>query len=75
MKEAIKELAPEVEANFEYVAEFSPSPVKNILEAAEKFGVDSIYMGCRGASAIAGVLGSVSFGVIRSANVPVTVVK
>ena len=75
MKDAIKELAPEVEANFEYVAEFSPSPVKNILEVADKFGVDSIYMGCRGASAIAGVLGSVSFGVIRSANVPVTVVK
>lgn len=75
MKNAIKEIAPEAEASFEYVAEFAPSPVKSILDAADQFGVDSIYMGCRGASAIAGVLGSVSFGVIRSATVPVTVVK
>ena len=75
MKSFVAKAAPEVEGNFEYIAEFAPSPVKSILDAAEDFGVDAIYMGCRGASAIAGMLGSVSFGVIRSATVPVTVVK
>ena len=75
MKNAVQSIAPQVEQNFEYNAEFAPSPVKSILDAAEEFGVDAIYMGCRGASAIAGMLGSVSFGVIRSAKVPVTIVK
>jgi len=75
MKQAVADIAPECETSFEYNAEFAPSPVKSILDAAEEFGVDAIYMGCRGASAIAGMLGSVSFGVIRSARVPVTVVK
>lgn len=74
-KAAVAEVAPEVEDHFEYIAEFAPSPVKSILDAAEDFGVDAIYMGCRGVSAMAGLLGSVSFGVIRSATVPVTVVK
>jgi nucleotide-binding universal stress UspA family protein len=75
MKEAVADIAGDKEGNFEYFAEFAPSPVKSILDAAEEFGVDAIYMGCRGVSAMAGLLGSVSFGVIRSATVPVTVVK
>lgn len=75
MKEAVAEIAPEAEGSFEYVAEFGPSPVEAIIGAANEFGVDAIYMGCRGKSAIAGMLGSVSFGVIRSAKVPVTIVK
>lgn len=75
MKTDVQEIAPEAEASFEYEAAFAPSPVKSILDKAEEVGADAIYMGCRGKSAIAGVLGSVSFGVIRSATVPVTVVK
>ena len=75
MKEAVAEIAPEAEGSFEYAAEFGPSPVEGIISAAKNFGVDAIYMGCRGKSAIAGMLGSVSFGVIRSADVPVTIVK
>ena len=75
MKADVHELVPEAEGSFEFEAEFNPSPVKGIIDAAERHGADAIYMGCRGVSAIAGMLGSVSFGVIRSANVPVTVVK
>jgi nucleotide-binding universal stress UspA family protein len=75
MKADVEELAPDAKDSFECVVEFNPSPVQGIIEAADKYGVDAIYMGCRGVSAIAGMLGSVSFGVIRSANVPVTVVK
>ena len=75
MKADVAAIAPDALESFEYVVEFNPSPVQGIIEAAETFGVDAIYMGCRGVSAIAGMLGSVSFGVIRSAAVPVTVVK
>lgn len=75
MEAEIKELSGGNTDPFEYVVEFHSTPVRGILGAADKFGVDAIYMGTRGVSAIAGVLGSVSFGVIRSATVPVTVVK
>ena len=75
MKAEAEEIAPDAKESFEFKVEFSPSPVQGILEAADEEGVDAIYMGCRGVSAIAGMLGSVSFGVIRSAQVPVTVVK
>lgn len=75
MKADVEELAPEAKDSFEFVVQFNPSPVQGIIDAADEFGVDAIYMGCRGVSAIAGMLGSVSFGVIRSANVPVTIVK
>ena len=75
MKADLHELAPQAEKSFEFEVEFNPSPVQGIVEAAERHGVDAIYMGCRGVSAIAGMLGSVSFGVIRSASVPVTVIK
>lgn len=75
MKADAQELVPEAMGSLVFEAEFNPSPVQGIIDAAESFGVDAIYMGSRGVSAIAGMLGSVSFGVIRSADLPVTVVK
>ena len=75
LQEQIAEIAGDQIGSFECIVEFHSSPVRGILQAAEKFEVDSIIMGCRGVSAIAGILGSVSFGVIRSAEIPVTVVK
>lgn len=75
MKADIGELVGDAIDSFEFKAEFWPSPVEGIIEASKQYGVDAIYMGCRGVSAIAGMLGSVSFGVIRSAEVPVTIVK
>lgn len=75
MKEDIGELVGDAISSFEFQAAYCPSPVEGIIEASKEYGVDAIYMGCRGVSAIAGMLGSVSFGVIRSADVPVTIVK
>jgi nucleotide-binding universal stress UspA family protein len=59
----------------EYHLDYSVSPIKGILAAIKAYEADIVIMGCRGTSAIAGVLGSVTFGVIRSADIPVTVVK
>ncbi|MGI6591018.1 MAG: universal stress protein [Eggerthellaceae bacterium] len=58
-----------------YVAEFYPTAVQGTLETLENTGADCIVMGCRGMNAVAGMLGSVSYGVVRSASVPVVTVK
>ena len=50
-------------------------PSKAILDYAEEHKVDLIVMGCRGLNALAGMLGSVSYGVLRSADVPVLIAK
>lgn len=50
-------------------------PGKAILDYAEEHGVDLIVMGSRGLNAVAGVLGSVSYAVLRNANCPVLVEK
>ena len=50
-------------------------PSKAILEYAEKMQADLIVMGCRGLNAVAGMLGSVSYAVLRNANCPVLVEK
>lgn len=49
--------------------------IETIVDAAEHYECDVIVMGCRGLGAIRGALGSVSYGVLRSAEVPVLVVK
>ncbi len=49
--------------------------VETILDTAKDSGCDLIAMGCRGLGAIRGALGSVSYAVLRSAEVPVLVVK
>ncbi len=51
------------------------SPVDEIVIYAEEHDCDLIVMGCRGLGALRGVLGSVSYGVIRSAKVPVLIIK
>ncbi|MDO4850657.1 MAG: universal stress protein [Actinomycetota bacterium] len=51
------------------------SPADAIVNYAEQHGCDVIVMGCRGLGAIRGMLGSVSYGVIRTAAVPVLIVK
>ncbi|MGI6591297.1 MAG: universal stress protein [Eggerthellaceae bacterium] len=47
----------------------------SLIDFAEHHDIDLIVMGCRGLGAIRGVLGSVSYAVLRSAKVPVLIVK
>ena len=51
------------------------SPVEGIVEYVERHGVDLVVMGRRGLGPLRGMLGSVSFGVLRSVSVPVLTVK
>lgn len=48
-------------------------PSKAILEYAHDHGTDLIVMGSRGLNAVAGMLGSVSYAVLRNAECPVMV--
>ena len=50
-------------------------PAKRIIEFAEEHGCDLIVMGCRGLNAVRGVLGSVSYAVLRTSPVPVFIAK
>ena len=51
------------------------SPADALARYADKNGCDLIVMGRRGLGAIRGMLGSVSFGLLRSTDVPVLTVK
>lgn len=53
----------------------SNSPVEGIADYVEQHGIDLVVMGRRGLGALRGMLGSVSFGVLRSVDVPVLTVK
>jgi nucleotide-binding universal stress UspA family protein len=51
------------------------TPAADILSHAKKVDADVIVMGSRGLGAIRGVIGSVSYAVLREAPIPVLVVK
>ena len=51
------------------------TPAADILSYAEKVDADLIVMGSRGLGAIRGVLGSVSYAVLREAPMPVLFIK
>lgn len=53
----------------------APSAAEGIVNYAEKNGCDLIVMGRRGLGALRGMLGSVSYGVLHSADVPVMTIK
>ena len=53
----------------------SPSAVDGIIDYASDHSCDLIVMGRRGLGAIRGLLGSVSYGVIRATTTPVLTVK
>lgn len=60
-------------ARIEVVA--GSAPADALAKYAEKNGCDLIVMGRRGVGAIRGMLGSVSFGVLRASDIPVLTVK
>ena len=51
------------------------SPADLLLKCAHDEGCDLIVMGSRGLGVLRGMLGSVSYGVLRSSEVPVLVAK
>lgn len=61
------------QASIEVVPGYTPAA--DILAYAEKIGADLIVMGSRGLGAIRGVLGSVSYAVLRESPIPVLVIK
>lgn len=56
-------------------AQVAASPVDGIAEYVAANGIDLVVMGRRGLGALRGMLGSVSYGVLRSVDVPVLTVK
>lgn len=55
--------------------QLAPSPVDGITSYASEHGCDLIVMGRRGLGALRGMLGSVSYGVLRTSEIPVLTVK
>jgi nucleotide-binding universal stress UspA family protein len=51
------------------------APASDLLAHANKIDADLLVMGSRGLGAIRGVLGSVSYAVLRESDIPVLVVK
>lgn len=51
------------------------TPADDIIEFAGEVGADLIVMGSRGLGAIRGVIGSVSYAVLRESTVPILVIK
>lgn len=49
--------------------------IETIIDAAKHYSCDLIVMGSRGLGAIRGAIGSVSYGVLRSSDIPVLIVK
>lgn len=49
--------------------------VDTLVDAAKQYEVDAIVMGSRGLGGIRGMIGSVSYGVLRSGDTPVLIVK
>ncbi len=52
-----------------------PSPVNGLVSYAQERNCDLVVMGRRGLGAIRGMLGSVSYGLLRAVDIPVLTVK
>ena len=51
------------------------TPADDIIEFAKEIEADLIVMGSRGLGAIRGVIGSVSYAVLRESTIPILVIK
>lgn len=75
VQQAVKEALDGARCEVVSDAIVAGSPVEGIAEYVERNGIDLVIMGRRGLGALRGMLGSVSFGVLRSVSVPVLTVK
>lgn len=57
------------------VPEQTISIAETLLEYAHENDIDLIVMGCRGLGAIRGVLGSVSYAMLRQSDIPILISK
>lgn len=73
--EAVKESLDDAQCQVITDAVIDSSPVEGIANYVEGNGIDLVVMGRRGLGALRGMLGSVSFGVLRSVEVPILTVK
>lgn len=75
MEKAIGTLLDGLPNPVQVLAVNAPSVVDGINDYAHDHGCDLIVMGSRGLGVLRGMLGSVSYGVLRSADVPVLIAK
>lgn len=75
LQKSIADLVADFPGKLSAEVVFGIYTIETIIDAAKHYECDVIVMGCRGLGAIRGALGSVSYGVLRSAEVPVLVVK
>lgn len=74
-KEAIDQSRDGAQCKIVADAVIAGSPVEGIADYVESHDIDLVVMGRRGLGALRGMLGSVSFGVLRSVDVPVMTVR
>lgn len=73
--EAIAPLIKDFKGELSAEVVFGVYTIDTIVDASKYYSCDLIVMGSRGLGAIRGMLGSVSFGVLRNAEIPVLIVK
>ena len=75
LEHVMKESLDNARCHVSVDAVIDTSPVEGIANYVESNGIDLVVMGRRGLGALRGMLGSVSFGVLRSVEVPILTVK
>ena len=75
MERVVEDARDGAQCKITVTARLATSPVEGIAEYVADNSVDLVVMGRRGLGALRGMLGSVSFGVLRSVDVPVLTVK
>lgn len=74
-RELIEQTRDDAQCQIVADAVISSSPVEGIADYVKSHDIDLVVMGRRGLGALRGMIGSVSFGVLRSVDVPVLTVK
>lgn len=75
LQESITSLIEDFEGELTAEVVFGIYTIETIIDAAKHYDCDLIVMGSRGLGAIRGAIGSVSYGILRSVDIPVLVVK
>ena len=74
-REVIEQSRDDAQCQIVADAVIASSPTEGIADCVTRHDIDLVVMGRRGLGALRGMIGSVSFGVLRSVDVPVLTVK